>query len=86
MSLTMQSRKAAVSIPSNIAEGDARNSPRERYYLLGVPAGSLAELETQLELAARVEYISLDVAATRQIRRVGMLLQALRRSCNEDSG
>jgi four helix bundle protein len=78
--LTAQARRAAVSIPSNIAEGDARNSSREQYHLLGVAAGSLAELETQLELAARLEYRKTDRAVTRQLQRVGMLLNALRRS------
>jgi four helix bundle protein len=79
-SLTAQARRSAVSIPSNIAEGDARNSSREQYHLLGVAAGSLAELETQLELAARLEYLRVDPATTRQLQRVGMLLHALRRS------
>ncbi|HZM45125.1 MAG TPA: four helix bundle protein [Burkholderiales bacterium] len=78
--LTAQARKAAISIPSNIAEGNARNSLREHYYLFGVAAGSLAELETQLELAARLEYFSVDPAMTRQLQKVGMLLHALRRS------
>ena len=79
--LTAQARKAAVSIPSNIAEGAARNSPRELYHLLGVAAGSLAEVETQLELAARLEFIAPDLSTTQQAQTVGMLLHALRRSC-----
>ena len=43
--LTAQVRKSAVSIPSNIAEGAARNSARELHHFLGVSAGSLAEVE-----------------------------------------
>ena len=79
--LTAQARKSAVSIPSNIAEGDARNSSREKYHFLGVAAGSLAELETQLELAARLEYWRTDPETAQQLQKVGMLLHALRRSC-----
>src|SRR5215813_8100790 len=79
--LTAQARKSAVSIPSNIAEGAARNSSRELYHYLGISAGSLAEVETQLELAARLHYLAIDVAVIQQARKVGMLLHALRRSC-----
>jgi len=80
--LTAQIRKAAVSIPSNIAEGAARNSLRELYQFLGISAGSLAELETQLELAERLDYLSNNTATEAQLKRVGMLLHALRRSCD----
>src|ERR1700691_3577747 len=54
--LTAQMRRAAVSIPSNIAEGRARDSTREFLRFLAISRGSLAELETQLELAIRVDY------------------------------
>jgi len=54
--LAAQMRAAAVSIPSNIAEGQARNSSKQFLQFLSVALGSLAELETQLELAARLEY------------------------------
>jgi four helix bundle protein len=79
--LTAQARKAAGSVPSNIAEGAARNSSRELHYFLGVSAGSLAEVETQLELAARLEYAERDPAIAQQAQKVGMLLEGLRRSC-----
>ncbi len=79
--LTAQIRKSAASIPSNIAEGAARNSAREFYHFLGISAGSLAEVETQLELAARLEYAKLDPPMAQQAQKVGMLLQGLRRSC-----
>ena len=74
--LTLQVRKSAGSIPSNIAEGAARNSKREFYQFLGVSTGSLAELETHLELAERLEYVRIDAAIVKQMRRVGVLLQA----------
>ena len=79
--LTAQARRAAASVPSNIAEGAARNSPREFHHFLGVSAGSLAEVETQLELATRLEYAELDPAIAQQAQKVGMLLEGLKRSC-----
>ena len=79
--LTLQVRRAAVSIAANIAEGAARNSKRELSQFLAISAGSLAELETHLELARRLRYPSIDNETRRQLRRVGMLLQGLRRSC-----
>jgi four helix bundle protein len=56
--LASQMRRAASSIPSNIAEGYARKSPREYLYFLRVARGSTAELETHLLLAHSVGYIS----------------------------
>jgi len=52
--LTAQLRRAAVSVPSNVAEGAARNSSREFVRFLGITCGSIAEVETQLELAIRL--------------------------------
>jgi len=56
--LTMQVRRAAVSIPSNIAEGAARNSRKELVQYLHIAMGSVAELETQLLLARRIGFLS----------------------------
>ena len=56
--LTAQLRKAAVSIPSNIAEGQGKSSKGEFILFLGHARGSLFEVETQLEIAARLRYIS----------------------------
>lgn len=60
--LSDQMRRAAVSIPSNIAEGYARNSKKEYVQFLSVAKGSCAELETQLELAIRLNYFSKENA------------------------
>ncbi len=54
--LTQQMRRAAYSIPSNIAEGKARETNRETLRGLYIARGSLAELETQMEIAHRQNY------------------------------
>jgi four helix bundle protein len=56
--LTSQIRRSAVSIPSNIAEGAARNHDKEFLQFLYVALGSVAELETQLLLAERLKFVS----------------------------
>jgi four helix bundle protein len=75
-----QVRRAAVSVPSNIAEGAGRNSTAELRQFVGIACGSLAELETQLELAVRLGLITADATAIRQADRVGKLVNALRGS------
>jgi len=56
--LTSQIRRSAVSIPSNIAEGHARNTTGEFIQFLGIAKGSLAELDTQIIIAAELGFIS----------------------------
>ncbi len=54
--LTSQLRRAAVSIPSNIAEGASRRSPQERNRFYEIARSSLVEIDTQLEIATRLNY------------------------------
>ena len=56
--LTNQMRRAAVSIPSNIAEGAGRKSPKEFCQFLSFALVSIAELETQLIISGNLKYIS----------------------------
>ena len=59
--LTSQIRRAAVAIPSNIAEGYARRYLKQYIYFLYIAYGSGAELETQLMLAKDLEYLKEDI-------------------------
>ena len=63
--LTTQIRRAAVSVPANIAEGSARKGTAELVQFLHIANGSLSELDTHLELAQRLGYLS-DKASLQQ--------------------
>ena len=56
--LVSQMRRAAVSIPSNISEGAARNSSKEFINFLGIAQGSAAELETQMVISQNLGYLN----------------------------
>src|SRR5262245_13366939 len=79
--LTSQMRRAAVSIPSNIAESHGRGLVRGCLYFLSISIGSTAELDTQLEAARRLRFVSVEQARDLQgsIDRVRQLLYGLRR-------
>ncbi len=78
--LANQMRRAAVSIPSNIAEGHARSSNIEFSRFLSIAQGSRAELETQMEICVRLNYltkedISLAMDLLIQIRKMIVSMQ-----------
>src|SRR5712671_4078885 len=58
--LAGQMQRAAVSVPSNIAEGHTRTHSKEYIHHLSIARASLAELQTQLEIALRLKYCSLE--------------------------
>ena len=80
--LASQLQRAAVSIPSNLAEGHARSSTKDYLRFISIAMGSLAELETQVELSARLLYIDQQKLAEllTTADEVGRMLQGLRRS------
>ncbi|MCR4303914.1 MAG: four helix bundle protein [Gallionella sp.] len=75
--LAQQMRRAAVSIPSNIAEGAGRNGSKEFLNFVGISRGSLAELETQLELAVMLGFAVPDHPAFELANSAGKLLTGL---------
>ena len=80
--LANQLQRAAVSIPSNIAEGHARNTTRDYLRFVSIAMGSLAEVETQIELAARLNYLGIEQrdALFTTTDELGRMLQGLRKS------
>jgi four helix bundle protein len=77
--LTSQIRRASVSVPSNIAEGQARNTTGEFSQFLGISKGSLAEVDTQLEIAKRLGFLSNESFQLfeNEIETIGKMLNAL---------
>jgi four helix bundle protein len=80
--LTSQIRRAAVSIPSNIAEGYGRKTTPDYIRSLYISYGSICELETQIMIAGDLEYISREIMVNIQedIREVERMLKALIKS------
>ena len=77
--LSSQMRRAAVSVPANVAEGHARRRPKPYLHHVHIALGSLAELETCVVLAERLGYIDPVRAASEleQTARLGRMLNAL---------
>ncbi len=84
-SLTNQIRKAAVSIPSNIAEGWGRNKTKEYIQFLRIARGSLLEVETQLIIARNLGYTDSQTMKkiSQKTETVNKMLNALINSLNK---
>jgi len=81
--LTPQMRRAAVSIPSNLAEGAARTGRKEFAQFLSVAKGSLSELETQLLISADLSYLDPKHSIFELVEEVSRLLSGLHRSISK---
>lgn len=84
--LASQMQRAAVSIPSNIAEGQGLKQTQAYLRHLAIANGSLTELETQLEIARRLGYLVVaNNSIIEQAGEVGRMLAGLRRSLQPES-
>jgi four helix bundle protein len=83
--LTSQVRRAAVSVASNIAEGQARLTQGEFRHFLGQARGSLMELQTQIQIAQNLDYLAEAQASSffEAAGEVGRLLNGLLNSLGE---
>lgn len=80
--LSAQMRRCAVSVSSNVAEGSRRGTRKEYARFISIAYGSCGELETQLEMALRLRYATLDrsLLARQLIEDVSKMLNKLRQS------
>lgn len=83
--LRSQVRRAAVSIPSNIAEGQGRGATREFLRFLGIAQGSIQETETQLLLAGRLGFLSETVVQKlmQELDEIGRITRGLRKALEQ---
>jgi four helix bundle protein len=81
--LIAQMRRAAVSVPSNIAEGNARHTLKDYIHCLSVARGSLAELETQITIARELNMLNNPHPLVDLLSETDRLLQGLIRSLQE---
>lgn len=85
--LTSQIRRAVTSIPANIAEGQGRRLSKEFIYFLANSRGSLLELDSHLEAATRLGFLSPDAhhELQSQLDEIGRMLNGLMRSVSNSS-
>lgn len=73
-------RRAAVSAPSNLAEGAARSTKKEFAHFISIAKGSLSEFETQMLIAAELGYLAPEHEIFASLDRVGKLLSGLHKN------
>jgi four helix bundle protein len=80
--LTAQMRRAAVSVPSNIAEGLTRKTNKDKLHFMNMAQASLSEIDTQVEIALQLGYMSEETygGVEKKLVDVQMLLSGLSRS------
>lgn len=80
--LTAQMRRAAVSIPSNIAEGHSRSGSKDFYRFLSIALGSVAELETQIIVSADLNFLNLEIhrEILFRLNSIGKMIRGLQKS------
>lgn len=85
--LTSQIRRAAVSVPANIAEGAGRHTAKEFKYSLSNAQGSVSELATELLIAQKLGYLKKETFDTgnRELTSIGRMILGLSRSVSPDS-
>jgi len=81
--LSEQLRRAAISIPSNISEESARNTPKEILNFLNISLGSIAEVETQLLISEMLGYVDVKPSLKKLVR-VRALILGLRNSIRRE--
>ena len=81
--LTSQMRRSAVSVPSNVAEGQGRATLAEFRHFLGIAKGSLSELETQIVIATELEFLPKDSGLVTHLQEVARLLNGLIKSLRQ---
>jgi four helix bundle protein len=83
--LTAQVKRAVVSIPCNIAEGQGRRTTKDFVHFLSIAYGSLREVETQLLVASRLNFLAAEglPALTERAGEVGRLINGLSQSLSE---
>ena len=85
--LISQIRRSVISIPSNIAEGAGRKSNKELLYFLNISLGSLSELETQIIISNRLNYINEDefMKINEKIQELFKIISGLKNSLKSNS-
>ena len=80
--LSSQLRRAAISVPSNIAEGHSKDSSKEYLRHISIAMGSIAELETQTELSRRLSFINAEKTNELILRmaEIGRMLRGIQRT------